>query len=825
MSLINILFIYFQSQSGAEFEHSPNPERLINTQIPRVITEFPSIEAPNKFEDLLHDPKIVFKSISGTENRLGAKVIKRLKEKSSKPSKMDRARDLVRTRLQKGHRTTTTSPFITAIPAPSSTVTRRTKNPKPFSKLNSKSTVFGQPSTTLTSLISASTTTPRPRQTTLSMQDKMMSARNRLRQLMGQKAIGIDIRKPRPTRPTPSPPTPMNIARLKVLARLEEDKQIEMHNEALEELKVTQGPRDLVLPKVVLNGQDLITVTAKSTFGDFDPSEINPLIALSPTFPPMTTTTTTSRTTPMPATIGPTVEDLPVTTLKSLDHDVMDVPTRMQNTLMRLMRKKGLKRDPLAQLVTTAVSIIDTDQDFFDLTPPTPRQNPFLSKNLRTTPSAGPNIQGLETPKAHQDILLGSLQSDDNGVYQGLTTPAYKQDYLLRQLQGEHSEKPNISPPSERQNYLLGQLQGEHSERLNLTPPSERQNFLLGSLQPDDDGIYQRLTTPAYKQDYLLRQLQGGHSEKPNLSPPSVRQNYLLGQLQGGHSERPNLTPPSERQNLLLGSLQPDDDGIYQGLTTPAYKQDYLLRQLQGGHSEKPNLSPPSQRQNPLIRNLQRLRNDKIQGLTEPSSKQNLLLRQLQGGHTSQVEGLEVPINPIDEPLYRPIKPLNRFNPDGLDLPKKRQNPLLRILRFDRREKILRKGLSPPRYKQNPLFRQLVQTPQRYRNDFLQLPPRQQSNLLEILRKHGGDNFEADNLLTVPRFSNEEPTEEPSDEYEHFEEEFDEEEVRQTPRPSRLRPIMPKSKFEIMQIQKPVEEVTFQRVNSPLTIKDKKEGI
>ena len=35
---------------------------------------------------------------------------------------------------------------------------------------------------------------------------------------------------------------------------------------------------------------------------------------------------------------------------------------------------------------------------------------------------------------------------------------------------------------------------------------------------------------------------------------------------------------------------------------------------------------------------------------------------------------------------------------------------------------------------------------------------------------------------------------------------------------------MPKSKFEILQIRQPVEEVTFQRVNEPLTLKDKKEG-
>ena len=44
----------------------------------------------------------------------------------------------------------------------------------------------------------------------------------------------------------------------------------------------------------------------------------------------------------------------------------------------------------------------------------------------------------------------------------------------------------------------------------------------------------------------------------------------------------------------------------------------------------------------------------------------------------------------------------------------------------------------------------------------MQLPPRQQNKLLTILKRHGGDNFNADALLTVPKF-----TEEDEDEYEY----------------------------------------------------------
>ena len=44
--------------------------------------------------------------------------------------------------------------------------------------------------------------------------------------------------------------------------------------------------------------------------------------------------------------------------------------------------------------------------------------------------------------------------------------------------------------------------------------------------------------------------------------------------------------------------------------------------------------------------------------------------------------------HPSKDPFSRPLRPpgSKQFNPDGLDLPRLRQNPLLRILKFDRRD-------------------------------------------------------------------------------------------------------------------------------------------
>ena len=603
-----------EEEEAAEKESKtsvPSPAKLIDNRIPNAVTEVPSIEVPTKFEGLLDDPTIVFKSASGSENRVNAKVIRRLKDKKTA---MDRAREMLRKRLNV-ETSTTQSPFITVVQ------TTPRGRPKPFSKLQSK--VGG--GTTLSTLIRASTTVPP--NTSMSVRDKMVAARNRLRLLMGQGPIGItSTPRTMPTTPTPSTPTKMDIARQKVKDQLELERELE---EAFNTTDMDPENANLVLPD-----DSQIAVTPKSTKGDVDNPDINPLVLISPTFPPgsnqflpnpdttptttTTTTTTTTKTTNIPrikyttttmtttttaSTAKPTMKELLDAT--TLD-DVLDVPTRMQDTLMRLMKKTGgLKRDPFAKLVTTAVTLIDEDQDYEDFTAPSPHQDPFLSQNL--------------------------------------------------------------------------------------------------------------------------------------------------------HSH---------------------------------------------GNEEIEGLSTPPTRQNPLLRQLQRGR-----------------------GHGEPLE-LELPADPLNDPDFKPARPHHRFNPDALNLPRRRQNPLLRILRFDRREKILSKGLSPPRYRQNPLFRQLVTTPQRYRNDFLQLPPKQQNKLLAILKRHGGDNFNADALLTLPQLPEYDEYENDFEDEEDYEyEDFVEEFTVTTPSPTH-RPKMPKSKFEVLQIRggRPVEEVTFQRVNEPLTLKDKKEG-
>ena len=171
--------------------------------------------------------------------------------------------------------------------------------------------------------------------TTLSVRDKMVAARNRLRVLMGQKPIGITTGTPRfristPTTPRPSTPTKMENTRQKIIDNLR------LEQEAQEALNSTD--LDLSKANIELPPDPQITVTAKSTISDVnnEPLDINPLVLISPTFPPETNTQTpeTSTSTKPSTTSKPMEKDVDVTTIKSNIEDVvLDVPTRMQDTL------------------------------------------------------------------------------------------------------------------------------------------------------------------------------------------------------------------------------------------------------------------------------------------------------------------------------------------------------------------------------------------------------------------------------------------------------------------------------------------------------------
>ena len=192
--------------------------------------------------------------------------------------------------------------------------------------------------------------------------------------------------------------------------------------------------------------------------------------------------------------------------------------------------------------------------------------------------------------------------------------------------------------------------------------------------------------------------------------------------------------------------------------TATLIKQNPLLQQLQAKQQDNAeDLQPPkvplSQRlkiQNVYLKDpvlgghpLSRGRASNYAGLSLLKQKQNPLLQLLTPtAPPDPTEGLSVP----------GIKSEAGFELNDLQLLQKRTNPLLRILKFDHMHKrIIASGLSPPEYQQNPLFQLLVQNPTNFSTDFLRLPRRMQNNLLQILQTHGGEMFEADKMLELPK--------------------------------------------------------------------------
>ena len=114
------------------------------------------------------------------------------------------------------------------------------------------------------------------------------------------------------------------------------------------------------------------------------------------------------------------------------------------------------------RLVTTAVTLIDPDEDFADFTTPSPKQNPFLTKTLKS--NFDDSVEGLEIPRSHQSNLLNQLQANNDGVYEGLSTPKSHQSNLLNQLMANNDGTfEGLSTPSSHQSNLLRQLKANHS--------------------------------------------------------------------------------------------------------------------------------------------------------------------------------------------------------------------------------------------------------------------------------------------------------------------------------------------------------------------------
>ena len=386
-----------------------------------------------------------------------------------------------------------------------------------------------------------------------------------------------------------------------------------------------------------------------------------------------------------------------------------------------------------------------------------------------------------EVPSIKQDTLLRQLQPGHTGVNHPVQVPSLRQDTLLKSLiSGQTGANHRLAIPSIKQDTLLRQLQSGHTGADHeLEAPSVKQDTLLRQLQSGHTGANHGLEVPSVKQDTLLRQLQSGHTGADHgLEVPSTKQDTLLRALQEGQTGAHHpLKVPSIKQDTLLASLIPGDTGAVADLLVPSLKQDTLLRPLQSKHRfENLRLRVPSFKQDPLLGPLKPAQTGSDHDLQIPSVKQDTLLKPLQSGHTGSNHLLTVPTLKQDtllgqlqagrtsadlhlevpsvkqDPFLKKLNPTQENTPNFLmppptkeeEIPSTlRQNPLLRILRLDRRARLSGNGVDLSRL---PIFKQLINSPQRFRQNFEQLPKRMKANLIRIIQENGNEDFDFSSL-------------------------------------------------------------------------------
>ena len=183
-----------------------------------------------------------------------------------------------------------------------------------------------------------------------------------------------------------------------------------------------------------------------------------------------------------------------------------------------------------------------------------------------------------------------------------------------------------------------------------------------------------------------------------------------------------NLDPPRTKQDPLLKILTPNDNENIDGLDVPNKTLEDHLENLKG-HS-LPNDIVLDTIQIEIVDN------DHGSARGAPSKFERIRITQ----H---------PNDPLDKQL-REFPTSDDYDEFG-EAPEEHQNPLLRLL--DTRTNFDENILSAPKYRQNPLLRQLQKHPEQFRNDFLELPHKKQDTLLKILRQSGESSFDIDKLV------------------------------------------------------------------------------
>ena len=399
----------------------------------------------------------------------------------------------------------------------------------------------------------------------------------------------------------------------------------------------------------------------------------------------------------------------------------------------------GTNKNPLLRLLTPNR---DDEREKHQLTPPRQEKKLMVEEIVKNPEKYTDDL--LQLPQNTQNEVLESLiESSPRNVDTVIKIAplTVQRNPLLRILEPNNRDKfdrDNLSPPSYKQDPLLKQIAQSPRQYTDdfLQLPQLQQDIITEALKNEDEDFRIEsivpLTTDRNPLKRLLKPNRKDEKDKANLLPPQYRQDPLLRQLMSNPSryEDDFLQLPLAMQDKILDKLV--DEGITNSqLKKLEHKQrNPLLRILNPNFKDKEdknNFSPPKQRQDPLLRQLRfNLEDYKDDILQLPSRKQDTLLKLLkrEGVKSHQISN---------------ILP-----------PNSKQNPLLQLLKPNFKDDSIRSNLRVPAKKQDPLLRQLIESPEEYSEDFLELPLMQQDSILKVIENVDDEkSFEADKLVPV----------------------------------------------------------------------------
>ena len=237
---------------------------------------------------------------------------------------------------------------------------------------------------------------------------------------------------------------------------------------------------------------------------------------------------------------------------------IEDLTEGDRNPLNQILAKdKSKNKDPLLRKLKTHIEGYKDDI----LLLPSKKQDTLL-KILRKEGMTERQIKSLVPPKGKQNPLLRLLRPDfkDQIERQQLSLPKYKQNPLLRQLvtQPEEYSDDFLSLPLAKQDQLIEVIEVMDpifSGTNKLAPLQIERNPLKRLLEPDgrDEKDNKHFTPPRYKQDPLLRQLTDSPMtfESDILELPQEMKTTLMRALQ----ERGASKASDELKKLIEGEF------------------------------------------------------------------------------------------------------------------------------------------------------------------------------------------------------------------------------------------------------------------------------